>query len=136
MTPEQEHQIEECTCVHFAGETGVCKAGVEVDNVRRKSMPIFGKESSLPCIPCINKYDAVCFRYQAPDVEDVRRRRKYAEDLVKLTALIDQDARGLRGIRGNVRCPACGGAVQYGIAGYTGAKRARCETKGCLNFIE
>ena len=41
-----------------------------------------------------------------------------------------------RGVTGTIPCPKCGAELQYSISDYNGHIWGRCETPGCLNWME
>jgi hypothetical protein len=40
------------------------------------------------------------------------------------------------GATGTVLCPTCGKSMRYRVSVVNGHRRAKCETKDCVNFIE
>ncbi len=43
---------------------------------------------------------------------------------------------GGEGVTGSVKCPACGGDLQYSRAGCNGHIWGQCQTKDCLSWMQ
>jgi hypothetical protein len=61
---------------------------------------------------------------------------EWIERFVRAIEAIQAHAAGRRGIEGTISCPSCQASLHYGIAAYNGHVHARCETPGCVDFIQ
>ena len=50
----------------------------------------------------------------------------------KAIELCEKNAKGKRGIVGTIKCPKCGGKLNYSVSDYNGHIHGQCETKDCL----
>lgn len=42
----------------------------------------------------------------------------------------------LRGVRGTIECPKCGARLHYTISSYNGHVHGKCETQGCVSWMQ
>lgn len=145
-------------CVHFTGlwapgmrENKTCKAGVVYEDVHPTHDPIeykgrrfeqgrtFTATRSLPCVDSLNHCGVVCDKRvavtreqaEAEEAEFQERFRFWGEARKAVIA-----ATGNKGGSGIVPCPKCGGKLHYGQASTNKHVHARCETEGCLAWME
>ena len=50
--------------------------------------------------------------------------------------LCREDAKGRLGVSGKIGCPSCGTALRYAVSVTNGCIWGKCETGGCLEWIE
>ena len=50
--------------------------------------------------------------------------------------LCREDAKSRPGVSGKIRCPSCGASLRYAVSIAEGCLWGRCETGGCLKWIE
>lgn len=41
-----------------------------------------------------------------------------------------------RGVSGSMPCPCCEGELRYSVSGYNGHLRAKCDSPGCIEFMQ
>jgi hypothetical protein len=124
-------------CRHFTGtQTKVCKAGVNYDDV----MPI-------PCIgrirtevePAVCEKKSCWTREEAIENE-AKREEQTARFMLGLHAAHEAaKALGLKkghGGVGTVECPVCHGTLRFTVASYNGHLWGRCDTQGCLSWMQ
>lgn len=66
---------------------------------------------------------------------DAERSVQRMQRTMPLIARIKSEHRG-KSWSGSVECPECGGALRLTHAAYNGHTSGRCETEGCLSWIE
>ena len=135
------------TCRHFNGiHHGECRAGV---NYR-----VLAGEPSLGCmtrIPCTFGFEpkggpmAVCAKLERPSREEAeltidKQEAAFQRHVGAYSAAhADAKAKGLKrghGGQSSMPCPVCGGTLVYAVAGYNGHMHAKCETEGCVSWME
>jgi hypothetical protein len=144
MSPDQQRELDLTTCLHWTGEfVGICRAGVAYDAVRilpqgveDKWGPVARSPQVHPCIGCYNKVGATCEKYQEPSEKVLQEREAITKRLELAANAIRQHVAGLRGVRGQIVCPNCGGQLNYKVAAYNGHISGRCSTDRCVSFIE
>lgn len=121
------------TCKHFTGVSNeTCKAGVRYDDVKP--------------LPCITEYlrgkPRVCDKYEEPSADEVAAYRAMLdasmERHAKAAPVLMELRKKYKGQswRGTIDCPVCDGRLHISIAGYNGHMHGRCETAGCLSWME
>lgn len=135
-------------CRHFDGSVReTCKAGV---NYRQLvGGPDLGWALRLPClarrttdltverVPCDQR--SVCTQAEAE--QKANRHLERMERLARALAAAKDDARingfkNGRGGAGEIACPICDGRLRYSVAGVNGHMWARCDTAGCVSWME
>lgn len=126
----------ESRCVHFTGvQNDTCKAGIKYAQFR----PM---KQGLPCIKFRDESPPLCDRRESPTPEAVQKEINDWEALDKrfqtTLPIIERLKREHKGQswRGVEPCPICGKNLHLSIAGYNGHVHGRCETDGCLNWME
>lgn len=140
--------MSELTCRNFNGiMNDKCLAGVAYDSVRRAAAS--PAQTRLPCI-CIAQHrdqtvvqrKTACSKYEAETDEDrAAEERAHKESMArfeKLRPLTDRIRRENKGKswRGTETCPVCQGRLFLSIAGSNGHMLGRCETDGCVAWME
>jgi hypothetical protein len=128
-------------CRHFSGIMDkTCKAGICYREL--VGGPDLGWATRLPChgksdpeiVPC-DKYDALtdeCIaRIEAEREASAERFCK----AIPIIGAVKEDHRG-EDWEGDVTCPVCGGVLHLSHAAHNGHVWGRCETKGCLAWME
>lgn len=132
-------------CKHYNGTVNeTCKAGVKYTDVK-----LLG-ESGPPSFPCFkdnNPLGATCEKCEFRTPEEVaemeRKQAERFEAIGKARGAIVAHLggpwkKGTPGANGVIDCPACGkpGALHFSRAGYNGHIHARCQSAGCVNWME
>ena len=130
---EQLTEAELGRCKHFTGtQKKVCEAGVEYESVRNGA--------SLPCLRKYNPANVQCPSQCFPTPEDARAKAEERERSMQVTLegmrRCSKDANGRRGIVGSVECPKCNGTLRYSVASLNGHLWGRCDTAGCLSWMQ
>ena len=60
----------------------------------------------------------------------------FPADELEADRLCREDSGGKRGASGAVKCPVCGGKLNYSVAALNGHLWGKCETGGCLHWME
>jgi hypothetical protein len=129
------------TCVHFNGiQNDACRAGV---NYREHvGGPDFGWARRMPCILKYAKDAVPCDKYQEPTPAQIAEREQVmnaAIDRMKLTyPLVERIRREHKGQswKGVEECPVCKGKLHLSHAACNGHVWGKCETKGCVAWME
>lgn len=125
-------------CVHFTGvQNPACAAGVNYDAARGT-----GK------LPCLREYadGATCDKAQFPTREEAVAEFAAEEAAFARHALAHRAAHDDAKVKGfgkghggadSVPCPICTtGRIYYRVASYNGHMHAKCETDGCVAWME
>jgi hypothetical protein len=136
------------TCRYFNGiMNDKCAAGVAYDSVR--CVAASPAQTRLPCI-CIAQHGdqtvvqrkTACAKYEAETDDDRAAEEKAHQESMarfqKLRPLTDRIRRENKGKswRGVETCPICQGRIFLSIAGCNGHMHGRCETTGCVSWME
>lgn len=145
------------TCKHFNGDhhNKACAAGVVYDDVTPEPKNTMGLALRRPCrAECIGGPRAsasqlaefakrgTCPKFELPTKEDLesdeREMQAAVNRMMKLTPMIrlvknEQRGKNWQGIR---ECPICSGRLHMQHSAYNGHMRGKCETEGCVNWIE
>lgn len=125
------------TCVHFTGvQNVVCKCNIRYDYIRGDGL--------LPCLTFNGKRNDVCSSYTEPtpeqiaandlEVEQVMARMRLAMGVVGKWKTWTKKNRVAK--VGEVECPICKGKLHLSQAAYNGHVWGKCETKGCLSWMQ
>ena len=137
---------EQHTCKHFTGiHRDVCKAGVTYRTL--VGGPDLGWATRIPCIvSTLTKEPVSCEQREYPTVEEATAEVDAHEAAIERTmqahraAHDDAKAKGLKaghGGAGSCPCPVSEkGRISYAVASYNGHMHARCETEGCVSWME
>jgi hypothetical protein len=73
--------------------------------------------------------------------EEKKERESKISNMLSALAICKEDAKakGLKrgkGGRGQVICPRCGKSLHYSVASVNGHMWGRCETSGCVSWME
>jgi len=143
-------------CKHFNGFRGyfakdpkaqVCKCGIKVRAL--VGGDDLGWISRTPCL-ADHETDVVCSKREFPTREEAEAEARESEAHTKATLLAmkrcieDSDDRGFSvfdsdnrpDVAGEIQCPACGGTLKYSRSGYNGHIWGKCETEGCLQWMQ
>ncbi len=142
-----EVQAEMLTCRHFNGvQHDCCEAGVNYRELA--GGPPTGCMTRIPCLPMNepkNGSMAVCEkrdRWTKLEAElNVTRRSESMQRHMLAFRKVHDDAKakGYKKNHGGVSecvCPICAGAIRYSVASYNGHLHAKCETEGCVQWME
>lgn len=125
-------------CEHFTGvQHDACKAGIK-----------YADFQGVGKLPCLQMYadGATCAKGQFPTREQVERKYSEQEAVWAKHALAHRaahdDAKVKKFGKGHggadsVACPVCTtGQIYYRVAAYNGHMHAKCETDGCVSWME
>ena len=148
-TPEQQHEerIKKTMswCVHFNGiQNKTCRANINYREIIggddfgwARRMPCDLEDSANCTITCASRKFPL--REEAED-EVIKTDKACADSLrAVVEAHADAKKKGFkRGHGGNssMACPVCGGKLHYRVSGYNGHMHAKCETDGCVSWME
>ena len=135
----------EHTCKHFNGiHRDICMAGVSYRALVGGSD--LGWATRIPCIvSSLTKEPVPCDKREYPTLEEAAAQVDATEASFELhrrahrKAHDDAKAKGYRqGHGGNSQCvcPICNGTLRYSVASYNGHMYAKCETDGCVSWME
>jgi len=131
-------------CAHFTGvQHEICRAGVRYDAAREP------KTDTTPYrFACFQDeaYGLVCEKARFPTRAEAEA-EKIADDaifakhaLAHRAAHNDAKTKGFKkgtGGANSVECPVClKGRIYYRVAAYNGHMHAKCETEGCVSWME
>ena len=131
-------------CKHYEGmfENDRCKAGVVFAELEHHGTKEF--RDSCPCFSSNGTGNCEFKTYPTAEemAEEDRKNVELFKNITKARAAIieecgDDWVKG-RSSAGRIDCPVCGGSeeLQYSRSGYNGHIRARCETDGCVAWME
>lgn len=126
-------------CHHFNGiQNKCCDAGVDYDTLR-------SSDRRIPCLPPHRNEErpaAHCEKFRPSTPEEIAKRdAEIAEAIARmeltlpLISKIKQEHAGTSW-EGTVECPVCAGKLRISHAAYNGHVHGRCETDGCLAWME
>lgn len=135
-------------CIHYRGITGsrgesvtTCEKGISYECWRTKE--------TAPHQPCFlddkghSKPGALyCQELRRPTPEEISAHETWAEDRMNRTIAVMNGIAGWRKAHKGksasevVECPACKGRLHLSIAAYNGHVHGRCETEGCVSWME
>jgi len=127
------------TCVHFNGiQHEKCEAGLNMREITGGEGR--GWAARMPCIQN-DQTEAACENYTEPtdaeiaeseeEMEKAMQRMRLAFPLISKLKQENPD-----GGSGETECPACDGKLHYSVAGCNGHTHGKCETEGCLSWME
>jgi hypothetical protein len=132
-------------CRHFNGvQHKVCLAGIAYDS--------FTRTLALPCIDWHKKNPsaekgyriecATCPKWEPPTSEEIAAAEaawKASQDrmmlVLKATKPVRKEQKG-KNWRGTIECPICKGKLHLSHAAYNNHMHGRCETDGCVAWME
>ena len=148
-TREQVDQIVS-TCKHFCGY-GIgnpdkkCSAGI---NTRALvGGPDLGWIKRAPC-SSTNDTEVVCSKREFPTREEAEDEVKERSERMEFTmkamsrCIHDSEEQGFaigedeEDVVGEIECPACGKVLKYSRSSYNGHVWGKCETEGCLQWMQ
>jgi len=127
------------TCKHFNGvQNKTCKAGVVYDDIEREKD---GVPLSLPCLKLGPREQASCSHFIEPsDEEYAEEGRRVEASMARMRTVMPVVAewrkKPPRGKGEIIECPACKGRLHLSQAASNGHVWGRCETAGCVSWIE
>ena len=125
-------------CKNFNGMVnGQCKAGVTYADVR---VVTEGKPHRYPCWisdGCTSGCQHAVFPTQEEAEERERKVQKSMENYTTARNAIVAHTEGKRGVAGSIECPVCKtGVLRFSIAGCNGHIHAKCNSEGCVSWME
>lgn len=133
-------------CVHFNGTMNeCCNAGVSYKSVRKEGEPQgqYQHRASLPCLDKYNLHGATCDKRKLPTPDEVAADAKQAAEsferaMTARKAIVEHAGPHQNGVgkSGVIECPNCKGQLHYSRAGRNGHVMAKCETDGCVVWME
>lgn len=143
MTRKRDNDVRYCS--HYRGTVEkTCKAGVDLREL--VGGPDLGWATRLPCYDFAEKKPngpvVKCERFAEPTSEELAAEEAAIEaacDRMEKAATVVQkikaDNRG-KNAGGVVECPVCGGKLHWSHAACNGHVWGKCETDGCLAWME
>ena len=135
------------TCKHFNGvQHDECRAGVNYRELTGK--PELGCITRLPCTFGFEPKGgtrAVCGKREMPTQEEAEKRVADADAAMERHHQAfrkvhdDAKSKGYRKNHGGMSqcvCPICHGTIRYAVSSYNGHIHAKCETEGCVQWME
>jgi hypothetical protein len=136
-------------CIHYRynrdvkkPEDDTCEAGVRYDQFR-------GDGKSFKTQPCFldelgrSKPDALpCMAIRRPTTEEIAVHEKWLEGRMNQMGVVMKGIQPWRRAHKGksaqevVECPCCHGRLHLSIAAYNGHVHGRCETDGCVTWME
>jgi hypothetical protein len=125
--------MKQTTCKHFTGiQTKCCEAGVDYDS----------HGPMLPCLLIKGERLGKCDKMEFQTPEEVAQSEVEMEAFFVKIRLVENLVNPLRaegkkrGYRGTHECPACKGKLHITISPGSGHAHVRCDTKGCVGWLE
>lgn len=128
-------------CVHFTGiQNKQCAAGVLYDTLR-----IDGTLKGMPCLPSLLKGPPAveCALYRARTAEELAEENKQKAEswermkvALKFVATWRTHPKPAVSRGEVVVCPCCQGRLHLSQSSYNGHVHGRCETEGCVSWME
>jgi hypothetical protein len=131
------------TCIHFTGiMEPCCKAGVNYDQLA--GGPEFGRWLRLPCVSGKDNKGVTpkaCSKRLEPTPEQIAQSEaewKAAQDRFRkvMPVVAEWRNKGAKGKYEVIECPACGGKLHLQQSHYNGHVHGKCETDGCVSWME
>lgn len=126
-------------CKHYNGLSnkgcgaGVGYNGLVADRKRQLDMlPCFWANRNKPGVP-------ECAYREWPTEAELKEREEYIQKRIAFVLpLISQIKKqhGRSNVSGTPDCPICGKALHYTVVRFNGHTSGKCETEGCLSWIE
>lgn len=117
----------------------VCKDGVNYHEFR-ETLPGLTWLHSMPCLGESPEAIARCPKYSGyTDAEIEQRERDVEASMNRVGAAlkaIREHTKGKRGLQGQISCPSCSKTLHFSVAAYNGHVHAKCETQGCVSFMQ
>lgn len=135
-------------CVHYdpRGSATGCAAGLDMQKIRCVPTPSSKGDRMIAWGPCIGGHTledpcSHCPKWERPSLESAE---KYADDIeaaVQRMTIVDPVISAWRdkkpkGKSETITCPVCAGRLHLSQAASNGHVFAKCETSGCVSFIE
>jgi hypothetical protein len=141
-------KAETLTCRHFNGiQHDCCAAGVNYRALAGE--PMVGCATRIPCLPIKEPKGgpmADCDKHSTWTQSEAEQRVADGEAAMERSMLAfraahdDTKAKRLgkgKGGQDSIPCPICErGRLYYRVAGYNGHMHAKCETEGCVSWME
>lgn len=148
------------TCIHYKASSpgriempkhcaaGICYKDVSVRGewkYRNEREGSGGPQYTMgKCSPCHRDYNfggAVCDKVEFPSEQEIDDHLNETRMLIERVGIarraIMEHCGGKRGVRGSLSCPVCvSGTLHYSVAGYNGHVHAKCDSAGCVAWME
>lgn len=127
------------SCKHFTGiQCEECEAGLNMREVTGGDR--FGWAKRMPCFSR-NKSEITCKSYAEPTDKELQDKEdEWGKVIEKLTIVMplvnDLKAKNPNGGSGVDKCPVCGSKFRYAISPHNNHMHAKCDTEGCIKFME
>lgn len=146
----QEHiDFDRNYCAHYAPGVGAsfkddyCALKCGASEMMRKAREMDGQPRLAPCIGghnCANVH-AICPKWERRSLEHAEARADSIEKHLRQMELVDPVVREWRnkqpiGKAEVIECPACKGLLHLSQSSYNGHVHGRCETPGCVRWLE
>jgi hypothetical protein len=131
--------IKHGTCKHFRGiQHQVCDAGVDMREITGGAT--VGWVKRMPCHSANGLVE--CASYSEPTADEIAAEEAEWDmawaNMKKAQPLIRRLRAQYRktGGQGVEVCPVCAGSLHWSVSSYNGHMHGKCETQGCLNWME
>lgn len=129
-------------CVHYRPpdeNTKTCEAGVEYEKLR--GVPFHARPCYLDVKGCSKPGAVHCEHLRIPTAEEIATRDAFNRaSIARLGVVLEaimpwRQAHKRENHVDVIECPCCGGKLHLSIA-YRGHVHGKCETEGCVEWIE
>lgn len=122
-------------CRHFTGiQNKTCEIGIEYESIKDKSGSPFRWicYEADSCVPCAS--------FQPFTDEEIAEQERILDEWLKhmsaaMTKIKEINGKR-RGVHGTIDCPKCGAPLHYSISSYNGHVHGKCETPGCVSWMQ
>lgn len=145
---EQSIEFHRQYCVHYGHDEKdrlkkVCSAGMDIVSIQCVQPP----GERMKWAPCIEGHKlgdpcSYCPKWERPSMDSAEKYAEGMEECLRRMTVVDPVIGAWRNKRkpfakaGVIECPVCQGKLHLAQSGYNGHVRAKCETEGCVSFIE
>ncbi|HEY1244338.1 MAG TPA: hypothetical protein VGF29_05850 [Hyphomicrobiaceae bacterium] len=127
-------------CIHYrsAGRHDTCEKGVPYDSFKGDD----AKFDRRPCFTAGTHERAHCGHRRVPTADEIEAHEAWAKERRSVLFTVLEGIMPWRQRWSGkshsevVECPACGGRLHLSISGYNGHVHGRCETPGCVSWME
>ena len=125
-------------CIHFRGiQHDTCEIGLDWREITGGD-PV-GIARRMPCIK--QDSESECESYCEPTDEQIKESeaewKRLIENMKIVSPLISRlKKENKNGGNGKIECPICNGILHYAVAALNNHCHGKCETDGCLNWME
>lgn len=125
-------------CVHYAPKGGMAAF--------KQTPCALGLEVGLGAKPCMDGHECeapneLCSKWERRSLESAIERHERIEESFRRMTLVGPVVakwrkKPPRGKQETIDCPACGGRLHLSQSSYNGHVSGKCETEGCVSWME